>query len=50
MDTLTQGISTKNIYFASFSEVFRVKLDNLVSVRDYIDGFGIVRESEGAES
>ena len=47
-DTGILGITTKHIYFVGFSEVFRVGLDELISTKQYGDGFGITRDSPGA--
>ncbi|MCE2459063.1 MAG: hypothetical protein J4G14_14830 [Dehalococcoidia bacterium] len=48
-DTGTLGISTRHLYFVGSSEVFRVGLDNLISIREYRDAIGFVRDTEGAK-
>lgn len=47
-DAGTLGISTRHIYFAGFSAVFRVGFETLISTREYRDAVGIVRDTEGA--
>ncbi len=47
-DIGTLGITTRHIYFAGFTEIFRVSFDDIISTKRYNDGFGIMREAEGA--
>ena len=43
------GITTKHIYFTGFTNIFRVKLENIVSFKWYGDGFGIMRDTDDAK-
>ena len=43
------GITTKHTYFTGSFEVFRVRLAEIISIRQFRDGFGITRDAKGAK-
>lgn len=49
MDTGILGITTKHIYFAGFTNVFRVSLEDIMAFKQYSNGFGIMRDADDAK-
>ena len=48
-DTGLLGLTTKNVYVADPRKKFRVRYDRIVSFEPHDDGFGIMRDAQGAK-